>query len=524
MTSAAGPLASVPNPQAGKPASRAPFDLSASQFRSLGYALIDRIADFHESLPEREITRSTAPDEIRRLLGPGELPTKGEDPAALLTRLAPQLFDHSLHNGHPKFMGYITSSAAPLGALADLLASALNANVARWEIAPIASEIESQAVRWIADFIGYDRDASGLMVSGGNMANFLAFVAARTAKAPWDIRGQGNYVDDRRLTAYVSAEAHTWVQKAADVCGLGAEAIRWIETDDEGRLLPEALARQLAADRDAGRLPFLVVATAGNVGLGVVDPIRELAAICAREALWFHVDGAYGAPAAALDDVPDDLHALSLADSLAVDPHKWLYCPIEVACVMTKHRDALRSAFSFLPSYYRVDGREEAGTNYYELGMQNTRGLRALKVWLMFRAAGREGYRASIAEDIRLARRLDAQVAERRDFERLAQHLSIATFRFVPEDLRGSQAAETGAYLNALNQALLAELQAGGELFLSNAIVDERYWLRACIVNFRTTEADVDAVPEIVARLGRRLDRARRAAQPGCLPDDQSFN
>ena len=489
---------------------RSPLNLPADEFRKLGYQLVDQIARSYDSLPARPVTRPAAPEAISSLLGSERLPEAGADVSELFAEVAPLLFDHSLHNGHPRFMGYITSSAAPLGALADLLASALNSNLARWEIAPVASEIESRALRWIADVIGYDPDASGLMVSGGNMANFLAFVAARTDRAPWDIRRHGNYADDRKLTAYVSAETHTWVEKAADVCGLGADAIRWISTDKEGRLDAEALQRQVRADRRAGRLPFLAVGTAGNVGMGAVDPIRRLADVCQQEDLWFHVDGCYGAPAAMLDDVPADLHALSLADSIAVDPHKWLYCPIEVACVLTRHKEALRTAFSFSPEYYRLEGREEGGTNFYELGMQNTRGFRALKVWLMIRALGRAGYREQIGRDIRLARRLYERVVERDDLDVHAINLSITTFRYVPQDLKNDRREETEAYLNRLNQALLAELQSGGELFLSNAVVNERYLLRACIVNFRTTEADIDAVPEIVARVGERLDRSLR--------------
>ncbi len=498
-------MAKTDNNPAVERRARSALDMPPDEFRRIGHDLVDRIADFHASFDTRALARTATPREIRDTLGTDELPERGSDAAAVFADVAPLLFDHSLHNGHPKFFGYITSSAAPLGALADLLAASVNANLARWDLSPVASEIESQAIRWLADLIGFERDCGGLMVSGGNMANIHAFIAARTAKAPWDLRQQGNYGDARRLTAYVSAETHTWVQKAADVCGLGAEGVRWIETDAEGRLRIDRLREQLAADRADGRLPFVVVATAGSVSTGVIDPVRELAQLCQDEDLWLHADGAYGAPAAALPDAPGDLRAIHLADSIALDPHKWLYCPIEAACVLTKDPEALRNAFAFYPEYYLFDSERKAGVNYYEIGMQNTRGFRALKVWMALRAAGREGYRDSIRGDIELAARLYELAAAHDELAAHSLNLSIATFRYEPAgfDADGSTASED--YLNKLNRAVLAEIQAGGEFFVSNAIVGGKYVLRACVVNFRTSSDDIDAIPGMVVAIGRRV-------------------
>lgn len=343
------------------------------------------------------------------------------------------------------------------------------------------------------------------------MANFLAFVAARNAVASSDIRKTGNHGDRRPLTVYVSKAAHTWVEKAADVCGMGAEAVRWVGTDEQGRKRPELLRKRLDADLLEGRSPFLIVGTAGTVSTGAIDPLRDLAALCRGYGLWFHVDGAYGAAAAVLPEAPDDLHALALADSVAIDPHKWLYCPIEAGCVLTKHRDALRATFGYRPDYYYFDEKLSSGANYYELGMQNTRAFRALEVWLALRRAGRAGYRDSIRGDVRLAEALFARLAEHPELEASSLNLSIATFRYVPQGVEQDGAEE---YLDRLNRTLLAELQAGGELFLSNAVVDGRYLLRACIVNFRTLQRDIEEIPSIVANTGRRLDREMRSAIP----------
>ena len=491
---------------------RSVLDMPAEEFRYLGHGLIDQIADFYESLPKRALSRATGPAALRTLIGTGELPERATDAGRLLADVAPVLFDHSLHNGHPRFMGYITSSAAPLGVLADLLATAVNANVAKWDLSPLASEIEAQTIRWIADLTGYPRDCGGLMVSGGTMANFLAFVAARDAGAPWDIRQTGNHGERWPLTVYASEATHTWIEKAADVCGMGAGAVRWIGTDDAGRMRPNLLRERLDADLGEGCFPFLVVGTAGSVSTGAIDPLRELAVLCREYRLWFHIDGAYGAAAAMLPEAPDDLHALALADSVAIDPHKWLYCPIEAGCVLTKHQDALRAAFAYRPDYYHID-EEQSGTNYYELGMQNTRAFRALKMWLALRRAGRAGYRDSIRGDIRLAEALFARLSEHPEFETNSRNLSIAIFRYVPQDIEHNNAAAED-YLDTLNRALLAELQAGGELFLSNAVVDGRYLLRACIVNFRTQQNDIEAITSIIAEAGRRLDRTMRSPIP----------
>ena len=232
----------------------------------------------------------------------------------------------------------------------------------------------------------------------------------------------------------------------------------------------------------------------------MIDPVRELAALCREEDLWLHADGAYGAPAAVLPEAPADLRALDLADSVALDPHKWLYCPIEAACVLTRDPRALSNAFAFYPEYYLLDDEEEQGINYYELGMQNSRGFRALKVWLALRAAGRSGYAASIRNDIELARRLFERAEAHPELHAATQHLSISTFRYLPPGVE-----DASAYLDRLNRRLLAKIQASGELYLSNAVIGGTYMLRACVVNFRTTPADIDAIVDTVVGMGRKV-------------------
>ena len=492
----------------------APLEVDPETFRTLGYQVVDAVADFLRTLPARAVTPGETSSQVRAALGGGGLPEGGAPPAALLDEAAKLLFEHSLFNGHPRFWGYVTSSAAPVGALADLLAAAVNPNVGAWALSPAATEVEAQTIRWLAELIGYPGGCGGLLVSGGNMANFVGFLAARRAMAPWDVRAGGLQASAQPLCVYASRETHTWIEKAADLFGLGTDAIRWVPVDARQRMDVAALERQVRADRAAGLHPILVVGTAGTVGTGAVDPLPAIAAVCREHELWFHVDGAYGAVAAVLPEAPAELHGLAEADSLALDPHKWLYSPLEAGCALVRDPARLADAFCFQPAYYNFGGGEdEAPINFYELGLQNSRGFRALKVWLALRQVGREGYRRMIRDDIALAQALYRAADAHPELQVQTQHLSITTFRFVPPDLAaegGDDAVE--AYLDALNRELLNRLQTGGEAYVSNAVVDGRFLLRACIVNFRTTRADVEALPGIVARLGRQVDAERRPA------------
>jgi aromatic-L-amino-acid/L-tryptophan decarboxylase len=482
-----------------------PLAMGSQEFRALGAQLIDRIAGFLDSLPERPVTPAESPSDVRHALDAGRsLPQHGADPAQLLNHAADLLFDHSLFNGHPRFWGYITSSAAPIGALGELLASAVNPNVGAWLLSPMASEIEAQTIRWIAEMLGYPVECGGLLVSGGNMANFVCFLAARQAKAGWDVRKEGMAAG--RLRVYCSKETHTWVQKAADISGMGTDAIRWIAVDDEMRIDLTALREQILADIAAGDKPMLVVGNAGSVSTGAIDPLPQLAALCREFNLWFHVDGAYGGLAAVLPDAAEALAGLREADSVAVDPHKWLYAPLEAGCALVRDPEKLRDAFAYHPVYYHF-GVE--AINYFDLGPQNSRGFRALKIWLALQQVGRSGYERMISDDIRLAQALFERIPQYPELEALTQSLSITTFRFVPCDL-ATGGEKVASYLDKLNLELLTRLQNSGQVYLSNAVIHGKFALRVCIVNFRTTLADVEALLPIVVCMGRESDASLR--------------
>lgn len=484
----------------------APIEMKSDDFRAIGHHLVDRIADFLDTLPTRPVTTGEAPPAIRDALDSNRLvPHLGTDPATLLDRATDLLFDHSLFNSHPRFWGYVTASPAPIGILGDLLASAVNQNTGAWFLSPMASEIEAQTVRWIAELLGFPSTCGGLLVSGGNMANIICFLAARQTKAGWDVRTTGLH-ENKKLRAYCSKETHTWIQKAADMAGIGTDNIRWIPARKDLSMDTTQLRNQIQADREAGEHPLIVIGTAGSVSTGAIDNLPEIAKICREEDLWFHVDGAYGGFAAMLPDASPELGALGKADSVAVDPHKWLYAPLEAGCALVRDPEKLRKAFAYHPPYYHF-GVE--AINYLDYGPQNSRGFRALKVWLALQQVGRKGYEQMIADDIQLAKRLHELVAKQPELEVSTHSLSITTFRYVPSDLK-SGPEKTEEYLNQLNTELLTRLQNSGEAYISNAVIDGKFTLRACIVNFRTSLADIEALPEIVIRMGREVDLALR--------------
>ena len=487
----------------------APINMASDDFRKVGHDLVDRIADFLDSLPHRPVTTGESPEEIQKLLdGHRSLPAEGTDARTLFERVTPLLFDHSLFNSHPRFFGYITAGPAPIGILGDFLASAVNPNMGGWKLSPVGSEIEIQTVRWIAELIGYPTDGGGVLVSGGNMANLVGMWAARVAKADWDVRTQGlMHAHPQRLRLYASRETHTWVQKGADLLGLGTNSIRWIDTDKHQRMVISSLRKAIEKDRDSGDHPFMVVGTAGSVSTGAIDPLAEIAEVCRKYDLWFHVDGAYGGIAACVDD---RLKALSEADSVATDPHKWLYAPLEAGCALVRDASHLTNAFSYRPPYYNFG---DEPVNFVDYSPQNSRGFRALKVWLALQQVGRKGYQKMIRDDIRLMRHLYDIVQAAPELEAATHNLSITTFRFIPKDLQAnSDNPETADYLNKLNQEIHDRLESGGEAFVSNAVINDVYLLRACVVNFRTTLEDVEALPEIVLRVGHQADKELRPA------------
>lgn len=484
---------------------KTPIEISKSEFRTVGYDLINRIADFIDSIEERPVTTGETPKQIQQLLGKEALPEQGTDVGKIFSETSDLLFNHSLLNGHPKFQGYITSSAAPIGALADLLAAAVNPNVGANILSPVATEIEKQTISWLADFIGLPKSYGGLLVSGGNMANFTAFLAARTAKSYNNFKEDGLSSASSKMLIYCSSATHTWVEKAAVLFGHGKKSIRWIATDENNKMNIDVLQNQIQADLQAGDQPFMVIGTGGDVSTGSVDNLSGIARICQRYDLWFHIDGAYGVPAVVLPELEPLFAGLKEADSIAIDPHKWLYCPLEAGCTLVKNPQHLIDTFSAHPEYYNFQNDQDSPSlNYYEFGLQNSRGFRALKVWMALKQVGKTGYMEMIREDMALSKLLFDLATKHPELEAITQNLSITTFRYHPGNEEISE-RDIESEINTLNENLLNELQKGGKVFLSNAVVNKKYCLRSCIVNFRTSEKDIEEIIDMVVQEGRRV-------------------
>lgn len=505
----------MPNPHRDSP-----LEIDKEEFKRIGYELIDAVAEFIDTIDQKRVTTGESPIQIQQLLGSDSLPEEGLPASELISQASSLLFDHSLLNGHPKFMGYITASASPIGALAELLAAAVNPNVGANVLSPMATAIEKQTVRWLGELIGYSPTSGGILVSGGNMANFTAFLAARTARASKSLKEGGLGQIEKRMVLYCSKTTHTWIEKAAVLFGHGAGAIRWIETDPANRMDTNALETAIITDLESGFQPFMVVGNAGDVSTGAVDPLRAIASVCRRYGLWFHIDGAYGIPAVMVPDQKILFEGMEEADSIALDPHKWLYSPLEAGCTLVKDPNHLIETYSSHPVYYNfATDNEGLNQNYYEYGFQNSRGFRALKVWLALRQAGRQGYVRMIAEDIRLSRCFFDLARQHPELEAMSQSLSITTLRYVPSGLQSTPELNAD-YLNVLNESLLNQLQQHGEAFLSNALVRGHYCLRACIVNFRTTIRDIEEIIGIIVKEGRKMHDKLQQSEKGLLPED----
>ena len=465
---------------------------SADEIRDWGNSVIQFMSDYLGNLRDRGVYRHMFSRRIRDRLD-AALPTKGSDFDELLKVFREDIVPFSRQNAHPRMFGYVQSPGTPIAAFADLLASTLNANLTVWRSAPAPVELERLTIDWIRQILGFNAEAGGLFVSGGSMANFAALAAARQTKD----------CSSGRLRVYASSETHFSIAKAAGLLGIGRENVCHVAVDERFRIRTYDLIAKITADLEAGYIPLCVVANAGTVNTGAVDPLAEIREIADRFEFWMHVDGSYGAFAVLAESARNLFAGMERADSIALDPHKWLYLPVDVGCVIYRDPEIARAAFTHEAEYTRVIGEKaDEAFAYWDYGPELSRRFRALKVWMLLKGVGLDSLSAAIESNLACARHLESMVQASDDFEMVAPvELSIFCFRHVPVQLR-SQSSEA---IDAFNERLLVALQRDGSSYLSNATLGGRFALRGCVLNYRTTLRDMEILLDDLRRVAKSL-------------------
>jgi aromatic-L-amino-acid/L-tryptophan decarboxylase len=465
---------------------------SADDIHDWGNSVTQFIIEYLGGLRDHPVYRHTSSREIRSGLD-SSLPIKGTNFDALLKVFRDTIIPFSRQNAHPRMFGYVQSPGTPIAAFADLLASTLNANLTIWRSAPAPVELERLTIDWIRQILGFKTGAGGLFVSGGSMANLIGIAMARQTK---------DY-SSGRLQLYASSETHFSVAKAAALLGIGRENVRYVAVDERFRIRTDDLVAKITADLEAGYVPFCVVANAGTVNTGAIDPLAKVREIADHFQLWMHVDGSYGAFAVLAESGKKLFAGMQQADSIALDPHKWLYLPVDVGCVIYRDPEIARAAFAHEAEYTRMFG-EEADEAFvcWDYGPELSRRFRALKVWMLLKGVGLESLSAAIESNFGCARHLESMVRASDDFEMAAPvDLSIFCFRHVPAQLRN----ESREAIDTFNERLLVALQRDGSSYLSNATLGDRFALRGCVLNYRTTLRDMEILLDDLRRVAKSL-------------------
>jgi glutamate/tyrosine decarboxylase-like PLP-dependent enzyme len=476
---------------------------SREEIRRVGHQVVDLIADHLTSLDNEPAFTPVPPDIIERFRS-SPAPVRGASPDEVLREFSETVEPYPFGNGHPRFWGWVNSPPAVMGVFADALAAAMNPSCAGGNHAAIY--VERQVIQWFRDMLGFPESSMGLLVSGGSMATLTALAVARHVKSGVDVRAKGLRDAPAPFAFYMTSEGHTCARKAIELLGFGSESIRTISTGDDYRMRVDALASAIADDRARGIRPIAVVATAGTTNTGAIDDIEAIAVLCRQHNIWLHVDAAYGGPAILTSEYgPRLLRAFAGADSVALDPHKWMFVPVEAGFVIVRDAEAMRAAFSLVPPYIRSAGSPTGvyGLPWFsEYGFQQTRGFRALKVWMTIKHEGLDGLRSTIEGNVALARYLADRIRTTPNLELVASGLSVVCFRYVGADPRVRPDDDA---VGAMNRAILDRLQLSGDAFITSTELKGRFVLRACIVNYRSTQKDIDRLIDGVLEIGESV-------------------
>ncbi|MFI5311448.1 MAG: pyridoxal phosphate-dependent decarboxylase family protein [Gemmatimonadales bacterium] len=472
------------------------------EFRVLAHRMVDDSLEFLRTLAERA-PWEPMPGETRAALTNQPVPRAPESPERAYADFTRHVLPYTNGNRHPRFWGWIQGNGTPLAMMADMLAAGMNAHLAGLDQAP--KLVELQVIAWLAELMGFPPGASGVLVSGGTMANLLGLAVARQAKAGFDVRADG-LAGAPRLTCYASSEVHSWAQKTVEVFGLGNSSLRRIPVGDDFRIQLRALREAIARDRDAGLRPFCVIGNAGTINSGATDDLEALADLCAEQELWFHVDGAFGALARLVPEVAHTVKGIERADSLAFDLHKLMYLPYEIACVLVRDRAVHEATFAVTPSYLTDEGRGviAGGLPFADRGVELTRNFKALKVWLTFKAHGVDAFARIIAQNVAQARAFAERVAKVRDMVVAAPvAFNIVCFRLAPPGLSGEEA-------DAVNKEVLLRVQESGLAIISGSRIHGRYVMRVACSNHRSRWEDFEALATGLERIGADVQSGRQ--------------
>ena len=476
------------------------LDASAQEFEQQLNKSVQLILKTYQKLDGSKVFKKKSPAEIAAAFDEPmpEHPSANEE---IWRVLEEEVVENATLSAGPNFYSYVLSPGNQMGLAGEMLSTFLNQNASKWHLGPAASEIEKITLKWISKFIGYDDNAGGIMVSGGSMANLTCLTVARNHQSNERLNYKGLY-NQAPMMIYMTDQAHYCVDKAMAILGLGRDQIRHIPTDDLQQMRMDLLEEAIENDLQQGLHPFCVVGSAGTVNTGAIDPLNDIANLCEKYNLWFHIDAAYGGPAAGLSSLKESFMGLDRADSLALDPHKWLYVPIEAGCSLFKNASLQKETYSLVPEYLKVDQSVDGTrTDFMEYGPQLTRSFRALKVWITFKAYGADRIKNNISHDIRKVQYLRSLLEAEADFEILAPApLSILCFRLNPSD--GSLDEH---YLNDLNEGLLHALEEDGSVFVTGTRINDCTALRVCIVNHRTQFRHIDKLVAIVTTKAKAL-------------------